>query len=110
MRRLHIIALLIFAGIIAGCSSATKPLRRWQTSVESYIIKQAGGNYNALRNVNSKDRPSQKSFRLINAKSGGIPIIAPSQTDVNGLLLTHSTIHGHNWYIFLVGIVFNGAN
>lgn len=105
MRRLHIIALLIFAGIIAGCSSATKPLRRWQASVESYIIKQEGGNYNALRNVNSKDRPSQKSFRLINAMSSGIPIIAPSQTDVNGLLLAHCTINGNNWYIFLVGTV-----
>lgn len=105
MRRLQIIALLIFAGIIAGCNSATKPLSRWQTSVESYIMEQADGDYNALRNVNPNNRPSQKSFKLIKAMSGGIPVVASSQTDVNGLLLAHSTINGNNWYIFLVGTV-----
>jgi len=105
MRRLQIIALLIFTGIVAGCSSAKKPLKRWQSSVESYITEQADGNYNALRNVNNTDRPSQKNFKLINAMSGGIPIIASSTTDVNGLLLAHRNIDGNNWYIFLVGTV-----
>lgn len=105
MRRLQIIALLIFAGVFAGCNSATKPLSRWQTSVESYIIEQADGDYNALRNVNPNDRPSQKSFKLIKAMSSGIPLVASAQTDVNGLLLARSTINGNNWYIFLVGTV-----
>ena len=105
MRRLQSIALFIFAGTFAGCNSTDKPLSTWQTSVESYIIDEADGNYNELRNVNSNDRPSRKSFKLINAMSSGIPIIAPSQTDVNGLLLAHSTINGNNWYIFLVGTV-----
>lgn len=105
MRRLQIIALFIFAGIFAGCSSTAKPLGRWQTSVESYIIDQADGNYSELRNVNSNDRPSRKSFKLINAMSSGIPLVATTQTDMNGLLLAHRTINGNNWYIFLVGTV-----
>lgn len=105
MRRIYIIASLIVANTLAACNSATKPLNAWQASVESYIIEQAGGNYNALRNVNSNDRPSQRSFKTINAASSGIPVIAPAHTDVNGLLLAHRNINGNNWYIFLVGTV-----
>lgn len=105
MRRLQIIALLIATCTLLACNSSTKPLTAWQNSLESYIIDQAGGDYNALRNVNSNDRPSQKSFRLINAATSGIPIVTPTQTDANGLLLAHRTINGNNWYIFLVGTV-----
>lgn len=105
MRRIYIIASLFVASTLAGCNTSTKPLTAWQTSVESYIIEQADGNYNALRNVNANDRPSQKSFKLISAAKSGIPVIATSITDVNGLLLAHRTINGNNWYIFLVGTV-----
>lgn len=105
MRRKQIITLLIVASVLAGCNSATKPLRAWRSSVESYIIDQVSGDYNALRNVSSSDRPSLRSFKVINATSSGIPVVAPTHTDVNGLLLAHRIISGNKWYIYLVGTV-----
>ncbi len=87
--------------IATGCAGSSKPIRAWQASVETYIADHGNGDVNALRNI--AQRPSHKTFDLIDASSGGIPVVAPSHTDVNGLLLGHRFINGRKWYLFLVG-------
>ena len=101
MKIIRVILTLALALSATGCAGSSKPIRAWQASVETYIADHGNGDLNALRDI--VERPSQKTFDLIDASSGGIPVVAPSHTDVNGLLLGHRRINGRKWYLFLVG-------
>ncbi len=101
MKIVPVILTFALALSATGCAGSSKPIRAWQASVETYIADHGNGDLNALRNI--AQRPSHKTFDLIDAKSGGIPVIAPSHTDVNSLLLGHRLINGQKWYLFLVG-------
>ncbi|MEE9131404.1 MAG: hypothetical protein V3T84_15405 [Phycisphaerales bacterium] len=101
MKIIRVLLTFALALSATGCSGSSKPIRAWQASVETYIADHGNGDVNALRNI--VERPSQKTIDLIDAKSGGIPVVAPSHTDVNGLLLGHRRINGRKWYLFLVG-------
>ncbi len=101
MKIIRVILTFALALSATGCAGSSKPIRAWQASVETYIADHGNGDVNALRNI--VERPSQKTFDLIDASSGGIPVVAPSHTDVNGLLLGHRRINGRKWYLFLVG-------
>lgn len=101
MKIIRVILTFALALSATGCAGSSKPISAWQASVERYIADHGNGDINALRNI--VERPSQKTFDLIDASSGGIPVVAPSHTDVNGLLLGHRAINGQKWYLFLVG-------
>ncbi len=101
MKIIRVVLTFALALSATGCAGSSKPIKAWQASVERYIADHGNGDVNALRNI--VQRPSHKTFDLIDAKSGGIPIVAPTHTDVNSLLLGHRRINGQKWYLFLVG-------
>jgi len=71
MQIIRVILIFALALSATGCAGSSKPIRAWQASVETYIADHGNGDVNALRNI--VQRPSQKTFDLIDAKSGGIP-------------------------------------
>ncbi len=95
-----ILGLILTLGAI-GCAGTPKAIKAWQTSVQTYVAEQGDGDLNALRNV--AQRPSQRKFGLLRADTGGVPILLPSHSDVQAVLLGRRSIDGRSWFVFLVG-------
>lgn len=85
--------------LLSACTPTIRPVSIpiWQESVERYIVEEASGDPNVLREMTwSRD---QKGFSII-----GAPVPEKS-TDANGLLLAHRDIAGARRFVFLVGLV-----
>lgn len=101
MNILRVIPSLILTLSVIGCAGAPKAIEAWQTSVQAYVAEQGDGDLNALRNV--AERPSQRNFGLLRADTGGLPVLLPSHSDVQAVLLGRRSIDGRDWFVFLVG-------
>ena len=101
MNILRVIPCLILTLSVLGCAGAPKAIKAWQASVQTYVAEQGDGDLNALRNVS--ERPSQRKFGLLRADTGGVPVLLPSHSDVQAVLLGRRLIEGRDWFVFLVG-------
>ena len=79
----------------------TVTLATWQHAVEQYVRDQGNGDPNILRDTTLPN--SQRGFAMI-----GEPDIEYS-SDANGLLLGRRLIAGREWFIYLVGLIHQGA-
>jgi len=79
----------------------TVDLSAWQRSLEHYVRDEGNGDPNILRDTVLPN--SQRGFALL-----GAPDIEHSN-DADGLLLGQRAINGQRWFIFLVGLIQEGA-
>jgi len=85
----------------AGPRPMTVTLATWQHAVEQYVRDQGNGDPNVLRDTTLPN--SQRGFAMI-----GEPDIEHS-SDADGLLLGRRLIGGREWFIYLVGMIHQGA-
>lgn len=88
---------------LAGCAAPGPEvsLADWQSAVEEYVWEEAAGDPAALRDLESA--PGRRGFALFSD-----PDPARS-TDARGVLVAHRTVAGRPWFVFLVGLVGQGA-
>ncbi len=94
-------ALLILAGALlcVGCGATSRnvTLPVWQKNIEQYVQQQGNGDPAVLRDVTLPD--SRRGYAVIGSDR-------PEQSsDANGVLLGYRQINGHDWFIYLVGML-----
>ncbi len=97
--------LMLFAGGCAEPGPGPRPmtvtLATWQNAVEQYVRDQGNGDPNVLRDTTLPN--SQRGFALIGEAD------VEHSSDADGLLLGHRLIAGREWFIYLVGLIHQGA-
>ena len=94
---------ILGAAVLMAASGCADPQRAWQSSLERYVTRQGNGDLNVLRQL--AGNPSEADFSLLGAGSGGFPLFAPKRTDAHGELLGRREMLGHDWFVFLLGMV-----
>jgi len=85
----------------AGPRPMTVTLATWQQAVEQYVRDQGNGDPNVLRDTTLSN--SQRGFAMIGDSD------IEHSSDATGLLLGHRLIGGREWFIYLVGLIHQGA-
>ncbi len=86
---------LLLAGCNPGSGSRPVSMGIWQSQMQTYIIEQANGDMNALRDLHLS--PGQPGFRAFSHDR-------PEQSrDVVGLLIGVRALADRLWYVYLVG-------
>lgn len=94
---------ILTALVLVAASGCADPMHAWKSSLVRYVNKQGNGDLNALRQLQGS--PAEGDFSLLGAGHGGFPLFAPRRTDAHGELLGRREFVGHDWFIFLLGLV-----
>jgi hypothetical protein len=90
------ISLLAMILLLAGCSRSVS-MQGWQSNLETYVTHEANGDVSFLRDPAGDAR--HKRFAALGNLS------PDDATDVSGIFLGRTSVHGQNWLVFVVASV-----
>jgi hypothetical protein len=100
MRLLPVRCALVLCAAMAGsgCGSGRNvTVGFWQKNIEQYVRQQGKGDPTVLRDLSLPD--TRRGFSAIGSDS-------PADSyDANGVLLGFRQVQGHEWFIYLVGVI-----